>query len=629
MADPVCENVLIPRLFEDDDIVVLGKAAPIVLRDYQQRAKAAVLAAKDRGLHRVMVVMPTGTGKTTLFASLVDEFERSYRETSLVVAHRLELLHQAANRIVSQAPRLQVGIEGGDLKAPFECHAVVAAVQTLGRPGSKRLDWFQPGLLIMDEGHHAPADTWQNVMRRFGSYDGTCFTLAVTATDHRMDNKPLHGTEESIFEDVVFRYPLSRAVSDGWLVDLRGYRVATGVDLTGVKTTAGDYNVGQLARAVNTEARNHTAFKHWSEIAHDRRTIVFCVDVQHAKDVAALFREHGVSAESVDGTMPTDKRGAAMSRFSSGRTQVLTNVDVATEGFDIPHISCVLMLRPTQSWGLYTQMAGRGVRVLPGVADGIDLSTARRRAIEGSEKPDCLVIDVVDVSTKFGLNGPPDDDDIKPERKPEPASVAGMMGLPADFDLQGHSLFEAAKWIDELTPAKRAQLFRRPMSFENLSTVLSEVDLIKELSIPEEIIGISRLAWMKTGDSEYMLPCGSSGFEKERFAKIETDLLGRLSLTLLSQQMTYPPMPLGTDLAKAFDEADRMIRLTFPDCGPIVQANASWREKPPSEKQIDILRKMGVEDDVIALVETMGQARALIEQRKLGGGRKRRRGELA
>jgi len=617
---------LISHLFEDDDAVVGGQVSPIILRDYQEKAKSAVLAAKDRGLHRVMVVMPTGTGKTTLFASLVDEFDRQYNETSLVVAHRIELLTQAANRIALQVPRLQVGIEGGDLEARFESRAVVAGVQTIGRPDSKRLNWFHPGLLIMDEGHHAPADTWQNVMRRFGSYEGVCFTLAVTATDHRMDNKPLHGTEESIFEDVVFRYPLSQAVSDGWLVDLRGYRVATGVDLSGVKTTAGDYNVSHLARAVNTEARNHTAFKHWDEVASDRRTIVFCVDVQHAKDVAELFRSNGVTAESVDGTMKTEKREGVLARFASGKTQVLTNVDVATEGFDIPDVSCVLMLRPTQSWGLYTQMAGRGVRLLPGTVEGKYAPKDRRHAIRTSNKPDCLVIDVVDLSTKFGLNGPPDeDDDIKPEKKAIPASVAGLVGLPADFDLQGHSLFEAAKWADELTPAKRAQLFKRPMSFENLSTVLSEVDLIKELSIPEEIIGVSRLAWMKTGESEYMLPCGSSSFDRDRIAKMEMDVLGRFFLTLSSSQMTYPSLPLGSDLGKAFDEADRLIRMTFPDCGPIVQANASWRDKPPSEKQIELLQKMGVEANLIAALETMGQARALIEQQKLGVRRRQRK----
>ena len=613
------------HLFENDDAVVKGQAAPIILREYQERALAAVLAAKDRGLHRVMVVMPTGTGKTTLFAALVDEFDAAYGENSLVVAHRHELLEQASARIAQRAPRLNVGIEGGDREAAPESQVVVAGVQTIGKPGTKRLSWFHPGLLIMDEGHHAPADTWQNVMRRFGSYEGLCFTLAVTATDHRMDNKPLHGSEQAIFEDVVFRYPLRTAVQDGWLVDIRGFRVATGVDLSNVKTTAGDYNIGQLARAVNTEARNHTAFKHWAEIASDRRTIVFCVDVQHAKDVAQLFRDNHVTAESIDGTMPRDKREGVMRRFASGQTQVLTNVDVATEGFDIPAVGCVLMLRPTQSWGLYTQMAGRGVRVLPGIVDGIATPNLRRAAILESEKSDCYVIDVVDVSEKFGLSGPPEEEDNKPKNKPVPASVAGLVGLPPDFDLQGHSLFEAAKWADELEPSRRNQMFRRPTSFDDLSTVLSEVDLIKELSIPEEVMGVSRLAWMKTGENEYMLPCGSSRMDEHRKATITIDLLGRFSVKLTSSLMEYPVLQLGTDLAKAFDEADKLIRLMYPDCGPIVQANAGWRTKPVSDKQMEILRGMGIEEDVLSMLENMGQAKALIDQRKLGAGQRRRR----
>jgi len=613
-------------LFDPEDLVVPGQAAPIVLREYQQKAKAAVLAARDRGLHRVMVVMPTGTGKTTLFAALVDDFDRSYGETALVVAHRTELLQQAARRIAQTSPRLQVGIEGGDQKAPFESRVVVAGVQTIGRPDAKRLDWFHPGLLIMDEGHHAPADTWQNVLRRFGSYEGVCFTLAVTATDHRMDNKPLHGTEEAIFEDVVFRYGLRNAVEDGWLVDLRGYRVATGTDLSKVKTVRGDYNQADLARAVNTQERNYTAFRHWSDIASDRRTIVFCVDVQHAKDVAEMFRSNHVSAEHVDGTMKSEVREGIIRRFSTGRTQVLVNVDVATEGFDAPEVSCVLMLRPTQSWGLYAQMAGRGVRVLPGVVDGVPTARERRRAIAESGKADCMVIDVVDLSTKFGLQAPPDDEEKTPAKVvPQQASVAGLVGLPADFDLQGESLFTAAKIADELVPAKRAQMFRRPMSFEELDTVLTEVDLIKELSIPEEIIGVSGLAWLKVGEEDYALPCGNSALEQDRMAKIETDPLGRRFLTLSSSLMEYPPMPLGTDLGKAFDEADRMIRMTWHDCVQIVRADARWREQPPTERQLATLRRMGVEENFIALCETAGQARALIEQRKLGNGRRKRR----
>ena len=609
-------------LFGPEDRAIVGQPAPIVLRDYQERAKAAVLGAKDRGLNRIMVVMATGCGKTTVFASLIDEFERSYGAHSLVVAHRHELLEQAAKRIIHTAPRLQVGIEGGDHTAPFESHVVVAGVQSIGRPDTKRLAWFHPGLMIMDEGHHAPADTWQNVMRRFGSYDGTCFTLAVTATDHRMDNKPLHGEAGAIFEDVVFRFGLRDAVREGWLVDLKGYRVATGTDLSKVKTLGGDYNQSQLARAVNTDARNQVALRHWQEVAPDRRTIAFCVDVQHAKDVAALFRDQSVTAEHVDGAMKPYEREGILRRFNQGRTQVLVNVEVATEGVDIPAADCVLMLRPTQSWALYAQMAGRGVRPLPGEVDGVALAPDRRERIRHSAKANCIVIDVVDVSKEFGLAAPPEPDEDEPKKpvkeKPAPASLAGMIGLPPDFDLEGNSLFAAAERVEELEPVRRAAMFRRPTNWEDLSSVLSEVDLLKELSIPEEIVAVSRLAWMKIGDPAYYLPCGNSFMEMDRSARISCDELGRFTIELRSSMMPPMSVPIGDSLDRAFDEADRLVRMTWPDAAPIVQSDAKWRLKPPTEKQISILRELGTTESEIALIETMAQARALVERRRLG-----------
>lgn len=607
----------------DADTARLGQVPSIVLRDYQEKAKQAVLAARDRGLHRVMVVMPTGTGKTTLFASLVDEFDRSHHETSLVVAHRAELLQQAAARVRLYSPQIKVGIEGGSFVSEEDCRCVVAGVQSIGRPSSKRLEWFHPGLLIMDEGHHAPADTWQNVLRRFGSYEGVCFTLAVTATDHRMDNRPLHGTEESIFEDVVFRYALRQAVADGWLVDLRGYRVATGTDLTKVKKVRGDYHQADLAKTVNTQERNYTAFRYWREIAEERQTIVFCVDVQHAKDVAEMFRANHVTAEHVDGSMKSDAREDVMRRFAKGQTQVLVNVEVATEGFDVPNVSCVLMLRPTQSWGLYAQMAGRGVRPLAGVVDGHPNPAARLASLSKSDKPDCIVIDVVDLAGKIRGEDMPEMDGTAP---PAQATAAGLVGLPPDFDLQGQSVFEAAKLVDDLPVVKRAQLFRRPTAFEELDTVLTEVDLLRELSIPEEVLGVSALAWLKVGDGEYVLPCGSNALERDRQARLVTDMLGRMSLQLKSSFMEYPPMPVGTELAKAFDEADKLVRMTWADCVQIVRADARWREQPPTDRQLDTLRRLGVEENFIALCETAGQARAMIEQHKLGNARRRRRG---
>jgi superfamily II DNA or RNA helicase len=238
------------------DAPQVGKPAPIILRPYQEKARNAVLAAKDRGLQRVLAVSPTGTGKTTLFSDLVGEFHSGYGVNSLIIAHREELLQQASARISLQNPGLHVGVESGSSRAPWNCDVVVAGIQSIGRAESTKLDFLKPGFLIVDEAHHAPADSYQNVMRRFGSYEGECFTIGVTATPHRLDNKPLHGHESAIFEEVVFTYTLAEAIADGWLCDLRGFRVASGISLDAIKTTAGDYNQGQLQRAVNIDQRN-------------------------------------------------------------------------------------------------------------------------------------------------------------------------------------------------------------------------------------------------------------------------------------------------------------------------------------------------------------------------------------
>jgi hypothetical protein len=439
-----------------------------------------------------------------------------------------------------------------------------------------------------------------------------------------MDNKPLHGHEGAIFEDVVFRFGLREAVRAGWLVDLRGFRVATGVDLSAVKTSMGDYNQSQLARVVNTEIRNQTALKHWSEIARNRKTIVFCVDVQHAKDVAELFRAAGIAAEHVDGTMKSDLRGGIMQRFRNGRTQVLVNVDVATEGFDAPDTSCILMLRPTQSWALYAQMAGRGVRASPGAVEHGTSAEERRRLILDSPKPDCIVIDVVDVTKQFGLSEAPQEQTDLPAKRPVPASTAGLIGLPEDFDLQGHSLFEAAERLDELEPAKRAALFRRQTSWDDLSSVLTEVDLIRELSIPEEVLAVSSLAWMKVGDRQYYLPCAQNAFEESRCATLWIDEIGRHFLRLSSSTLSCMEVPLGDDLPRAFDEADRLIRMTWPDAPRIVKADARWREKPPTVRQISLLKELGASEQELGLLTTMGQARTMIERKRLGLTRRQR-----
>lgn len=584
--------------------------SPIVLRPYQDRALSTLLACRDRGLSRVIVVMPTGTGKTTLFSALIGEFDRSYDVGSLVLAHRRELLDQAHRRIGLQNQGLGVGVEGAGKSLSEEKRVVVASVQALGRPDSKRLEGFEPGLVIVDEAHHAAAATYQRVMLRFGCYDGKCFTVGVTATPHRMDNQQLHGDSEAIFQEVAFSYTLREAIQDGWLADVRGFRVATGIDLSRVKVVRGDYNAHQLQQAVNTEERNEAAYMHWADVAKDRRTIVFCTGVEHAEDVAKLFRDWGVTAESVNGAMPTPQREGIIQRFVNGRTQVLTNVDIATEGFDLPEVDCVLMLRPTQSWALYTQMVGRGLRVLPNTIDGLVTADARKQAVRASEKPDCIVIDIVDNGERVTAPKEPG------ENGTEKPSLAAVVGLPTDFDLEGKTLDEALKKWDGLTPASRAVMFRRPTKFEDLDATLTAVDILAELSMPESIAQTSRNAWMKIGDGCYLLPCGSSGVESDRTAKLECDTLGRYHLTLHSETGENDTFSLGMDVQRAFEMADRKVKDRWPFSGGFTSNHGLWRNNPVTEHQRHELRELGVDSAMIDLIETAGQAWSLIELRR-------------
>ena len=562
-----------PTLFEDPSPPLKGPE--IILRPYQERCIQAVHAAYDRGLSRVLLVMPTGCGKTTVFSKLVGDFHHRGHK-SLVLAHRVELLEQAAERIAMQNPSIRVGIEGGEDQADGWCTAVVAGVQSIGRPGSKRLPRFSPGLLVIDEAHHAVADSYQNVMDRFGSYDGRCFTVGVTATPHRMKNHPdhpLHGSDAAVFEEIVYQFTLREAIDQHYLSDLRGYRVKTNTDLSGIKVTAGDYNQQALAKAVNNENRNAEALRHWQEVASDRRTIVFCAGVDHAKEIARLFSEAGVSAESVDGGMSRDVRDDIMKRFKAGEVQVLTNVDIATEGFDAPEVSCVLMLRPTQSWPLFVQMVGRGLRLSPG-------------------KADCIVIDVVDNSAKLSL-----------------ISVPAMLGLPPALDMQGASLKEAAKKFDELSEGQRAVVFKRPNpKLSDLDTELTSIDLLCELSLPDDIAGVASLAWLKVGDDAYLLDLGNAGT-----AHLRSDALGVWLSCIEPNGRPVMTRAVGDDRARAFEQAESDIKLVFPEAAKL-SLGAKWRDNSATDKQRDMMRQLGIEEDLIVRVNR-GQASQLITAR--------------
>lgn len=428
------------------------------LRPYQREAVGAVLAARRAGLRRLLVCLPTGAGKTVIFAHLA----RMARRTVLVIAHREELLSQARSKLqAALGEGAVVAIEQGARRAEGAARVVVCSIRSLRSERLARvLAGRDVGLVIYDECHHAAAEDNLRVLRELGCFepDWTGTLVGFTATTARGDGKGL----DAVFERIVYTRTLPEMIADGYLVPLRGYRVATTADLTRLTISGNDYREDELAEAVDIEERNALVARTIQELARDRRTIAFCVTVAHALHLRRALRALGVRAGTVHGEMPSDERARVLASFAAGEVQVLTNVAVLTEGFDDPGVSCVAMARPTRSEGLYAQCVGRGTRLSPG-------------------KRDCLVLDFVDVST-LSL-----------------CSLPSLFGMPRDFDLEGREVGEAREALDRL-------MFDHPgFEVEAGAITLGEIQARAEAfdpltqAVDPEVLAISRNAWASLG----------------------------------------------------------------------------------------------------------------------------------
>lgn len=358
------------------------------LRPYQLAGLAAIRDQYQLGCRSTLLELPTGTGKTVVFAELARQAVAEGGRM-LVLAHREELLDQAVEKIA--AVGLWAQVEQGPRRAG-SAPVVVASVQTLR---GARLERFSPSAfthIVVDEGHHAVAEGYLAILAYFAS----ARVLLVTASPDRGDGKAL----KQVCESVAFRYSLKQAIADEWLVPLRARRIlVAGVDLSKVSIHHGDFDQQDLAEAFGDERALHGTAIPLLELAGDRRTIAFCVNVDIAKRLAGVLNGYRPGcARAVDGKAKRDERKAVLAAFRRGEFQFLINCALYTEGFDEPSIACVAIIRPTRSRGLYVQMLGRGTRLL-----GLSLA-----ASIAAGKRDCLVLDFVGTSARNSLIGPAD-----------------------------------------------------------------------------------------------------------------------------------------------------------------------------------------------------------------------------
>ena len=324
------------------------------LRQYQEEARQAVEKQWEDGIQKTLLVLPTGCGKTIVFAKITEDRVRR-GDRVLILAHRGELLEQAADKI-GKVTRLGCAME----KAEQTClgswfRVVVGSVQSLMREkrlGRFPVDYF--GTIIIDEAHHCISDSYQKVLRHFENAK----VLGVTATPDRGDMRNLG----EVFDSLAYEYTLPKAIREGYLSPIKALTIPLQLDLSGVAMQSGDFKAGDIATALDPYL--YQIADEMSKYCRDRKTVVFLPLVKTSQKFRDILQEKGFQAAEVNGE--SEDRAEILEAFERGEYNVLCNSMLLTEGWDCPSVDCVVVLRPTKVRSLYSQMVGRGTWLYPG-----------------------------------------------------------------------------------------------------------------------------------------------------------------------------------------------------------------------------------------------------------------------
>lgn len=524
------------------------------LRGYQREAIEAVLEARRRGVRRMVVCLPTGAGKTVIFAHLA----KLARQPVLVLAHRQELLEQAREKLQrAVGSERRVELEQGSRRASARADVVVASLRSLHEARLARLLAERRfGLVVYDECHHAPAADNKRILTALGAFEpdwpGTL--LGFTATTQRGDGVGLG----RVFEKIVYRRGLPEMIQDGYLVELRGYRIATATDLAALSqrtsSAAEDFEAEALAEVVDIQERNALVARSIEELARDRRTIAFCVNVRHARNLRRALNHLGVPTATVHGEMPLEERAQTLARFRRGELACITNVGVLTEGFDDPGVSCIAMARPTRSETLYAQCVGRGTRLFEG-------------------KRDCLVLDFVDLSALSLVTLP------------------SLVGLPRDLDLQGGGVEEARKTYASLMD--QHPTFELAPGAITLDEIQERAASFNPLGLPVDanLRAISQNAWCSLGRAGLVLHFERrAGKAPSRFLVLDT---GRAGKKRYAVRLDGKDVATFTNVEQAVEAVDFELQRLGRHAAQSALPSAAWRRVPITDALRERVEALG------------------------------------
>ena len=564
-----------------------------MLRPYQQEQLDSVLKNYVEGTRQQLMVAATGTGKTVLFSNLPEKLKHVLPEKMLVMVHREELVDQAIASMQHWNPTLKVGKEMAEHYADTDCDVIVSCVASIGRDGATRMErfgWDNIDKIIIDEAHHGIAKTYLNVLESSGvlKADTKKLLLGVTATPKRknirrsqkqtevLDDEDLISLK-SVFKKIIDpKYTIRKAIRDGWLVPIRGFRLKTEVDLSEVKTTAGEYQQEALSEAVNTASRNEQIVKMWMSVAEGRQTITFTVDIKHTKDLSDTFRKAGIKAEPIWGTDP--ERASKIARFKAGEITNLCNCALLTEGFDAWQVCCVLDAAPTKSSSRYTQKIGRGTRLEEGTGNLVEALKAGLSL----HKQDCIVIDVCDNNKRCSL-----------------VTLPSLVGLNPDFELHGQSVTNVLEEVEKVQEKHPDVDFSHLTDLSKVKAYVESLDLFAE-PYTQEVKEFSELKWMQTQDGAFVLAIPEKREvqeSKEYWAYLHEKLYitpNELDEYELSITTVNDERKLGTfnSLKEAFETADEVVRRCRPDRVKLIQREAAWHDGTASDASKKYLKKL-------------------------------------
>ncbi|KAJ7244750.1 P-loop containing nucleoside triphosphate hydrolase protein [Mycena haematopus] len=580
----------------------------VVLRPYQEQSVLACTEALESGASRIGVSLPTGSGKTTVFISLLSRIAPPTSNPSasrcLIVVNSIELARQSAEQVGRLFPDWTVEIEQGvKHKASGLADVTVATYQTLRQ--AERIKKFNAAFLkaiVIDEAHHAAAPSYRRLLANFDAnikHPDAGFKppvlphkipiIGFSATFSRHDGLALG----SVFERIVYHRDFIEMIKEQWLCDVRFTTVHASINLKNVTVNArtGDFNPSSLAQVVNTETVNNIVVKSWLDKAGSTRksTLVFCVNVAHVEALTQTFRGYGIDARYVFSGTPVSERQALIASFKAGQFPVLINCAILTEGADIPNIDCVVVARPTRSRNVFAQMIGRGMRLSPKTG-----------------KKDCRIIDFVDSASR----------------------VSGIVSVPTLFGLDPDTILIEGKPLDHIHCRATIQNTSTDETTESLeklaadSIALDTTDDIpeprsvtyKDYDDPFSLVGngsgapqietISRHAWVGCGGDVYVLECLGKGYIRIEPAQddeggiyqayfvpaIDGATAASLKIApFLKKRPILKAMDLGAAVRGCDTYAKSKVVLGQMALGLL--RSARWRKTPASEQQKNFVSK--------------------------------------